>query len=106
MAAMKRPVHVVGVGMIPFTKPGASAPYHEMGQQAARAPAVLRDPVRLAEGPERAHVEAAGGRHRSGSERRGLGGWVLAPPQSPRKAHVINITLSLRNINYTHKTVS
>jgi acetyl-CoA acetyltransferase len=34
---MSKPVHVVGVGMIPFSKPGASAPYHEMGAQAARA---------------------------------------------------------------------
>ena len=25
MTRMQRPVHVVGVGMIPFTKPGASA---------------------------------------------------------------------------------
>jgi acetyl-CoA acetyltransferase len=31
------PVHVVGVGMIPFTKPGASEPYTVMGAQAARA---------------------------------------------------------------------
>jgi acetyl-CoA acetyltransferase len=29
-------VYVVGVGMLPFTKPGASAPYHEMGRDAAR----------------------------------------------------------------------
>ena len=36
MTRMQRAVHVVGVGMIPFTKPGASAPYHEMGAQAAR----------------------------------------------------------------------
>jgi sterol carrier protein 2 len=28
---------VTGVGMIPFAKPGASAPYHEMGALAARA---------------------------------------------------------------------
>jgi acetyl-CoA acetyltransferase len=33
---MKRAVHVVGVGMIPFTKPGASAPYTTMGSQAAQ----------------------------------------------------------------------
>lgn len=33
---MKR-VYVSGVGMIPFAKPGASSPYHEMGAQAARA---------------------------------------------------------------------
>lgn len=32
-----RKVYVGGVGMIPFAKPGASAPYHEMGAQAARA---------------------------------------------------------------------
>ncbi|MEY2952431.1 MAG: Beta-ketoadipyl-CoA thiolase [Pseudomonadota bacterium] len=36
MGAMKRAVHVVGVGMIPFTKPGASAPYTTMGSQAAQ----------------------------------------------------------------------
>jgi acetyl-CoA acetyltransferase len=34
---MNRPVHVVGVGMIPFTKPGASDPYTVMGARAARA---------------------------------------------------------------------
>jgi acetyl-CoA acetyltransferase len=33
---MKRPVHVVGVGMIPFTKPGASDPYTVMGARAAK----------------------------------------------------------------------
>lgn len=37
MAMMKRNVHVVGVGMIPFTKPGASDPYPVMGARAARA---------------------------------------------------------------------
>ena len=30
-------VYVSGVGMIPFAKPGAGSPYHEMGAQAARA---------------------------------------------------------------------
>ena len=34
---MKHPVHVVGVGMIPFSKPGASEDYHVMGAKAARA---------------------------------------------------------------------
>jgi acetyl-CoA acetyltransferase len=34
---MKRDVHVVGVGMIPFTKPGANEPYTVMGERAARA---------------------------------------------------------------------
>ncbi|WP_020655650.1 lipid-transfer protein [Massilia niastensis] len=34
---MSRTVYVTGVGMIPFAKPGASSPYHEMGAQAARA---------------------------------------------------------------------
>ncbi|MFP5461139.1 MAG: lipid-transfer protein [Gammaproteobacteria bacterium] len=34
---MTRKVHVVGVGMIPFTKPGASEPYPAMGAMAARA---------------------------------------------------------------------
>ena len=29
-------VVVAGVGMIPFAKPGASAPYHEMGAEAGR----------------------------------------------------------------------
>lgn len=33
---MSRSVHVAGVGMIPFAKPGASAPYHEMGAEAGR----------------------------------------------------------------------
>ncbi|MBL8334085.1 MAG: lipid-transfer protein [Rubrivivax sp.] len=33
---MSRAVHVVGVGMIPFTKPGASDPYPTMGSTAAR----------------------------------------------------------------------
>ncbi|OYU74962.1 MAG: lipid-transfer protein, partial [Burkholderiales bacterium PBB5] len=36
MTRMQRPVHVVGVGMIPFTKPGASEPYTVMGARAAR----------------------------------------------------------------------
>ncbi len=34
---MSRPVHVVGVGMLPFTKPGASEPYPQLGARAARA---------------------------------------------------------------------
>jgi acetyl-CoA acetyltransferase len=34
---MSQQVFVTGVGMIPFAKPGASAPYHEMGLLAARA---------------------------------------------------------------------
>ncbi|MFM0653487.1 lipid-transfer protein [Paraburkholderia sediminicola] len=34
---MCRPVHVVGIGMIPFTKPGASQPYTTMGAEAVRA---------------------------------------------------------------------
>lgn len=33
---MTQNVHVVGVGMIPFTKPGASEAYHVMGARAAR----------------------------------------------------------------------
>jgi acetyl-CoA acetyltransferase len=33
---MSQPVHIVGVGMIPFTKPGASEAYHVMGARAAR----------------------------------------------------------------------
>lgn len=34
---MTRNVYVTGVGMIPFAKPGASAPYPQMGSEAARA---------------------------------------------------------------------
>ena len=34
---MSRKVYVAGVGMIPFTKPGAGDPYHVMGAKAARA---------------------------------------------------------------------
>lgn len=33
---MNRSVHVIGVGMIPFTKAGASESYHVMGAKAAR----------------------------------------------------------------------
>jgi sterol carrier protein 2 len=29
-------VYVAGVGMIPFVKPGANAPYHVMGTEATR----------------------------------------------------------------------
>ena len=36
MAVTKRAVHVVGVGMIPFTKPGASESYNVMGAKAAK----------------------------------------------------------------------
>ena len=36
MSRMQRPVHVVGVGMIPFTKPGASDLYTVMGARAAK----------------------------------------------------------------------
>jgi acetyl-CoA acetyltransferase len=36
MSARPR-VRVAGVGMLPFAKPGASAPYHVMGAEAARA---------------------------------------------------------------------
>ncbi|WP_439588958.1 lipid-transfer protein [Hydrogenophaga sp.] len=34
---MTRKVHVAGVGMVPFSKPGASEPYHLLGARAARA---------------------------------------------------------------------
>jgi len=34
---VSRKVYVAGVGMIPFTKPGASDPYHVMGARATRA---------------------------------------------------------------------
>ncbi len=33
---MTQAVHVVGVGMLPFTKPGASEAYDLMGSRAAR----------------------------------------------------------------------
>ncbi|MET0858195.1 MAG: lipid-transfer protein, partial [Telluria sp.] len=33
---MSRKVFVTGVGMIPFAKPGASAPYDQMGAMATR----------------------------------------------------------------------
>src|SRR5688572_19001717 len=36
MSRMQRPVNVVGVGMIPFTKPGQSDPYTVMGARAAK----------------------------------------------------------------------
>src|SRR5690625_780706 len=36
MTTKQIPVHVAGVGMIPFTKPGHSATYDEMGAQAAQ----------------------------------------------------------------------
>ena len=36
MVSAKRSVYVVGVGMIPFTKPGASDPYTLMGARAAK----------------------------------------------------------------------
>lgn len=36
MAGMNREVLVAGVGMIPFSKPGQSAPYDEMGAEAIR----------------------------------------------------------------------
>ena len=36
MTRMQRAVHVVGVGMIPFTKPGQSDPYTVMGARAAK----------------------------------------------------------------------
>jgi acetyl-CoA acetyltransferase len=36
MTVSKRAVHVVGVGMIPFTKPGASESYNVMGARAAQ----------------------------------------------------------------------
>ena len=36
MTQQHRPVHVVGVGMIPFTKPGTSEPYNVMGARAVK----------------------------------------------------------------------
>lgn len=34
---MSRTAYIAGVGMVPFAKPGASSPYHEMGAAATRA---------------------------------------------------------------------
>jgi hypothetical protein len=49
MAVSKRAVHVVGVGMIPFTKPGASESYNVMGARASQlALACQVEGVRLA----------------------------------------------------------
>lgn len=36
MTHQHRPVHVIGVGMIPFSKPGTSEPYNVMGARAAQ----------------------------------------------------------------------
>ena len=34
---MKQDVYVIGVGMVPFTKPGASEPYPQMAAKAVNA---------------------------------------------------------------------
>jgi acetyl-CoA acetyltransferase len=52
--SMSQKVFVTGVGMIPFAKPGASAPYHEMGALAARA--ALEDAGIAYEDVEQAYV--------------------------------------------------
>jgi acetyl-CoA acetyltransferase len=52
--SMSQKVFVSGVGMIPFAKPGASAPYHEMGALAARA--ALEDAGIAYEDVEQAYV--------------------------------------------------
>lgn len=36
MGRQSQPVYIAGVGMIPFAKPGSSAPYDQMGAEAAR----------------------------------------------------------------------
>ncbi len=41
---MSSRVYVAGVGMIPFVKPGANAPYHVMGAEAARLALERRRP--------------------------------------------------------------
>jgi acetyl-CoA acetyltransferase len=51
---MSQKTFVAGVGMIPFAKPGASSPYHEMGGQAARA--ALHDAGLAYEDIEQAYV--------------------------------------------------
>jgi sterol carrier protein 2 len=51
---MSRKVYVTGVGMIPFAKPGASAPYDQMGAEATRA--ALKDAGLSYEDLEQAYV--------------------------------------------------
>ena len=51
---MSQKVFVSGVGMIPFAKPGASSPYHELGALAARA--ALEDAGIAYEDVEQAYV--------------------------------------------------
>jgi sterol carrier protein 2 len=51
---MSGKAYVTGVGMIPFAKPGASAPYHEMGALAARL--ALQDAALGYEDIEQAYV--------------------------------------------------
>ncbi|MES2130199.1 MAG: lipid-transfer protein [Pseudomonadota bacterium] len=51
---MSRKVYVTGVGMIPFAKPGTSAPYDQMGAQATRA--ALADAGLAYEDMEQAYV--------------------------------------------------
>jgi acetyl-CoA acetyltransferase len=63
---MSRKVYVTGVGMIPFAKPGASAPYHEMGAQAARA--ALADAGLAYEDMEQAYVGYVYGDSTSGQK--------------------------------------
>jgi len=51
---MSRKTYVTGVGMIPFAKPGAGAPYHEMGAAAARL--ALQDAALAYDDIEQAYV--------------------------------------------------
>jgi acetyl-CoA acetyltransferase len=51
---MSRKTYVTGVGMIPFAKPGASSPYHEMGAAASRM--ALEDAGLAYEDIEQAYV--------------------------------------------------
>ena len=61
-----RKVYVSGVGMIPFAKPGASSPYHEMGAQAARA--ALEDAGVVYDQVEQAYVGYVYGDSTSGQK--------------------------------------
>ncbi|MFC0254400.1 lipid-transfer protein [Massilia consociata] len=63
---MSRKVYVSGVGMIPFAKPGASSPYHEMGAQAARA--ALQDAGIAYESVEQAYAGYVYGDSTSGQK--------------------------------------
>ena len=55
-----QPVYVAGVGMIPFAKPGASAPYRRMAAQATRAAPDVPLALRYFGGAGIAHMQKYG----------------------------------------------